>query len=378
MLTFKHSKLLLVLLFSCVFSFGQIPLDKTATVSILTCETGDELYSLFGHTAIRIQDPTNDLDVIYNYGAFDFATENFYVKFIKGDLQYFATANPYNEFLFQYTQENRSIVEQKLLLTQNQKQELFEILNKSLLSDKKYYTYKFIDRNCTNMVSNKINLVLNQKCILKNTEKGMTYREILYPYIENHFYENLGINIIFGKKVDQDGTTLFLPTQLMESLKVSKYNGKLIAAAPKTILKAIKLEQKKSIWDNFYSFCLIFILLILSRKTWVYLSYFIVISILGFFLSGVGFYSFHEEVSLNYNVLLFNPFLLVLVICFLKKKYLWVTRIAQFSIVGLTTYLLILINKPNFLMFMPMIICSYILLLYFHKRSKKELLTTVK
>ena len=372
MLTFKHSKLLLILLFSCVFSFGQIPLDKKATISILTCEKGDELYSLFGHTAIRIQDPTNDLDVIYNYGAFDFATENFYVKFIKGDLQYFATANPFNEFLFQYTQENRSIVEQKLLLTQNQKQELFEILNKSLLSDEKYYTYKFIDRNCTNMVSNKINLILNQKCIVKNTERGMTYREILFPYIENHFYENLGINIIFGKKVDQDGTTLFLPTQLMESLKFSKYNGRLIAAAPKTILKAIKLEQKKSVWNNFYSFCLIFILLILSRKIWVYLSYFIVISILGFFLTGVGLYSFHEEVSLNYNVLLFNPFLLVLVICFLKKKYLWVIRIAQFSIAALTTYLLILINKPNFLMFMPMIICSYILLSIFIKEVKKN------
>lgn len=359
-------------------SFGQIPLDKNAKISILTCEKGNELYSLFGHTAIRIQDASNDLDVVYNYGTFDFATKNFYLRFIKGDLKYFVTANTYNEFFYEYTIENRSIYEQTLHLTTIQKQQLFDTLNKSLLTDEKYYTYKFIDRNCTNMVVDKINQTLGENCIVKTTEKGKTYREILFPYIENHFYENLGINIIFGKKVDEDGKKLFLPNQFMESLKITKLNGKPISEDPRTILKATPEEPKKSLWNNYYSFCLIFLLIAISRKSWMYLSYFAIIGILGIFLSVVGFYSFHEEVANNYNVLLFNPLLLLLIFYFWKKKFDWVKRITQIIILLLGFYIIILLNKPNFIMFLPMIICSGVSLFYFLKKSKRELLSAVK
>lgn len=375
----KLSLLLFIILFlKGFFSHGQIPLDKNASLSILTCEKGNELYSLFGHTAIRIKDMANDLDVVYNYGTFDFATENFYLKFIKGDLQYFATANPFNEFFYEYTLQNRSIYEQKLNLTYEQKQQLFNALNKSLLSNEKYYTYKFIDKNCTNMVADKINQTLQHDYIVKVSEQGMTYREILFPYIENHFYENLGINIIFGKKVDESGNRLFLPNQLLESLKVAKLNGKRIAEDPKTILKATPEAPKKSLWNNYYSFCLIFVLVILSRKLWIYLSYFVLIGLLGIFLTLVGFYSFHEEVANNYTVLLFNPLALLLVVCFWRKKFIWVKKITLFCLALLGIFSIILFNKPNLLLFLPMIICSGILLYFFYKRSKQELLSTIK
>ena len=378
---FKNKLSFLLLLFVVLntnFMFGQMPLSENTKVSILTCEKGNELYSIFGHTAIRIHDNLNALDVVYNYGTFDFNTQNFYLKFIKGDLQYFVTANSFNEFFYQYTIENRSIYEQNLKLTTIQKQQLFDALNKSLLTDEKYYTYKFIDRNCTNMVVDKINQTLGQNCIVKTTEKNKSYREILFPYVENHFYENLGINVIFGKKVDEAGEKLFLPNQLMESLKVSKFNGKLIADEPKTILKADVEKPFKSIWNNFYSFILIFILILISRKSWIYATYLVIIGLLGIFLSLVGLYSFHEEVANNYNVLLFNPILLFLVFSFWKKNYVWVKRTTQISIVMLVLFIIIMINKPNLGMFTPMIICSGILLNYFLKRSKRELLSSIK
>ena len=370
--------LLLLFVLKNSLTFGQIPLNKNAEISILTCEKGNELYSLFGHTAIRIQDTSNDLDVVYNYGTFDFATTNFYLKFIKGDLKYFVTANTYNEFFYEYTIENRSIYEQTLNLTSIQKQQLFDALNKSLLTDEKYYTYKFIDRNCTNMVVDKINQTLGQNCIVKTTEKGKTYREILFPYVENHFYENLGINVIFGKKVDEDGKKLFLPNQFMESLKIAKINGIPIAERPNTILKATPEEPKKSLWNNYYSFCLILLLITISRKSWIYLSYFALLGLLGIFLSVVGLYSFHEEVANNYNILLFNPLLLVLIVCFWRKKFIWVKRIVQFSLLLLGFFVVLLLNKPNLLMFLPMIICSGVLLFYFLKTSNQELLSAIK
>ena len=76
----------LLLIFN--FSFGQnLQLSKEAQVSVLTCGLGNESYSFFGHTAIRVADPANNIDVVYNYGAFDFRTPNFVAKFAKGDLQ---------------------------------------------------------------------------------------------------------------------------------------------------------------------------------------------------------------------------------------------------------------------------------------------------
>src|SRR6478609_3884171 len=74
-------------------------LSKNATISVMTCGTGNELYSLFGHTAIRVRDRENNLDVVYNYGAFDFDTPNFVMKFTKGDLDYYITNDRYIDFI---------------------------------------------------------------------------------------------------------------------------------------------------------------------------------------------------------------------------------------------------------------------------------------
>ena len=139
-------------------SFGQnLLLSKDAHVSVLTCGTGNESYSLFGHTAIRISDPYNNIDVVYNYGAFDFNTPNFVLKFIKGDLQYFAVAHSYTDFINEYNYEKRSVYEQELNIPENLKQKLFDNLNTSLTSGDSHYTYKFIDKNCTSMVVDIIN-----------------------------------------------------------------------------------------------------------------------------------------------------------------------------------------------------------------------------
>ena len=354
-------------------SFGQMPLSKNTKVSVLTCGKGNELYSVFGHTALRIKDDSNSLDVVYNYGMFDFRTENFYLKFIKGDLQYFVSAYAYNEFFYEYTLENRSIYEQELQLSAVQKQALFDSLNETLFSDKKYYTYKFIDRNCTTKVMDDINSVVQQNCVTKTTNLDKTYREILYPYVENHFYENLGINVIFGKKVDNLGEKLFLPNELMESLKTAKLNGKLLAGEPKIILRATETNTPMSLWNNFYTFCILFVLLIISRKKSIYLTVLTVFGLFGVFLSLVGLYSYHQEIAYNYNVLLFNPSFLLLLYFYWRKKHKWLNYICFINLVLLGVFVIILSNKPNLIMFSPMIISSAVILVYFYNWSRNKI-----
>jgi hypothetical protein len=304
-------KLLFALLILISFNgFSQnISLSNQAKVSILTCGTGPESYAMYGHTGIRIQDSLNNLDVVYNYGAFDFSTPNFIGRFIKGDLQYFVTNGSFIDFYYNYQVENREIIEQELELNPNQTNRLFQQLNHSVYSDDRFYTYKFIDRNCTTMVVDKINGILGKEYIKSNTS-NQSYREILYPYMSN-FYMKLGIQLIFGAKVDEPAARLFLPYEFKDAISATKVNGNKIEKSNSKILQVSKPEIPFNWLNSIYSLITALFIFVLLNKKWIKISYFIFAGLLGLFFSLVGLYSLHEEILWNYNILLFNPLLLI-------------------------------------------------------------------
>ena len=357
----KKTFCLALLLFS-LSNFGQqFTLSEKAKASIITCDTGNESYSLFGHTAIRISDSINNLDVVYNYGAFDFSTPNFVAKFTKGDLQYFAVANSFSNFINQYTYENRSVFEQELIIPLAYKQKLFDNLNTSLASSESHYTYKFIDKNCTSMVVDMLNKTLDSEIIIKKTDTDKTYRSILYPYFDHFFYDKLGTSVIFGKKVDEYGTRLFLPFELHKSLQQIQLENHPICKESKAILE-FKKENPSSWWNNIYTYLLFLgLILVLNRKS-IHNLYFFVLGLLGIFFVFVGFYSFHQELANNYNVLLFNPTLLILLYFILTKNKKWIINLSIFNILSLVIYLVILFNKAHFLIVLPLLLTSMVLL----------------
>ncbi|WP_395050114.1 DUF4105 domain-containing protein [Flavobacterium sp.] len=361
------------LLISSMSSFGQNRiLSKNARVSIITCETGNESYSLFGHTAIRITDLENNLDLVYNYGAFDFATPNFVAKFAKGDLQYFAVVNAYSDFMTQYTYEQRSVYEQKLNVPLIYKQKLFDNLSTALASSESYYTYKFIDKNCTSMVVDILNKTLGSKIIVKKTDTDKTYRSILYPYFDNSFYEKLGTSIIFGKKVDEYGTKIFLPLELHKSLKQIKFENYLLCKESKTLLE-FKKESHNSWWDTIYTYVLFLGLILILNKKSIDQFYFLIMGLLGLFFGFMGFYSFHEELAYNYNILLFNPTLLVLYYYMLRKNKKWTINLSVINILFIVAYLIIMINKAHLLIVLPLVITSLVLLTKIAIKNSKRI-----
>jgi hypothetical protein len=378
MLLQKLKSILFLGILLCLFPFSKINaqhlvLSDKAEISILTCDSGNELYSLFGHTALRIKDELNAVDAVYNYGYFDFRTPNFYLKFVKGDLQYFVAIDNFNDFLAEYVYEQRGVFEQKLNLTTLQKQKIFDDLNAVLASDNRFYTYKFIDRNCTSMVVDVINKNINAPISNKVKDSGKTNRTILYGYLSSHFYENLGINIMFGAKTDRQFDKIYLPLQLMESLKISKNDKLPISSDTKILNINSATELPFSLWNNCYSYLLFFILIALWNKKAVYISYFVVNGLLGIFLFWAGFYSLHEELSLNYNILLFNPLLLLLAFFIVKKKFRLALKTAYLYSFFILIYFGLMLNKPHFLMFSPMIATNLILLTRIILANRKKL-----
>ena len=360
--------LFLAFIFINVSSFAQnITLSDNAKVSIFTCGRGDELYTTFGHTAIRIKDETSNIDVVYNYGAFDFNTDNFYLKFVKGDLQYFINATSFEDFIYEYQMEKREVIEQTLNFSTSQKQQIFELLNASLFSEERSYTYKFIDRNCTTMVVEKINKIIGKELIQKVDDTSISYRQLLYPYFANHFYYKLGINIIFGSKTDSKAIKLFLPSELMHSLDKLIINGTPLVSKKETLVQGNDIITKFYFGESIYFIALLLFVLTITNNKKVFKTYLFISGLLGLFLSLVGLYSLHKELLWNYNALLFNP--LFLLIPFLKVQ--WYRKLIQICFVLIGIYLIILITKPHILLMVPFIITTIYFLWKLQKLENK-------
>lgn len=342
-------------------------LSDRAVVSVLTCGTGSELYSLFGHTAIRVYDPFEGIDRVYNYGMFDFETPNFYGRFVKGDLLYFVDYTNYENFVRSYFYENRSIVEQVLNLNQLQKQQVWDALNQALEESNKYYTYKFIDQNCTTKVVDVINSVIDQPVKVDIPGNTATYRTILNTYLSDRYFEKLGINLIFGNKVDQSAQSLFLPDKFEEGLRLSTNSNQPLV---KEEVKVYSPEKSEGfVWWNTYVFALVctFVLAI-GVKTKVGRNiFFIVAGVFGMFFFGAGFYSLHSELLNNNVVFLLNPLLIVLP--FIRKRL----NTIIFAVYGavLLLYVGLNITSEKLLITMPIILLMTFALVIEYKEKAK-------
>jgi len=358
---------LLILLFfslSTFKTFAQIPLSDKAEISLLTCGSGNELYSVFGHTAIRVFDPTKNINTVYNFGTFDFDTPNFYPKFVKGDLQYFISVASYRDFIYEYQYYGRDVYEQILNLTNYQKQKIADELNGILFSDKKYYTYKFIDRNCTTMVADIVNKQV--PISLENSDRGKTYREIIYSYLQdNHFYENLGVNLLFGYKTDNTSEKLFLPKELMEGIgNTNIKNGQPLVKLKKTIVEKKEQTTSFSFLNSLYSYLLLtLVLLILTTKKAGYNTYLVFAGLMGLLFCFVSLYSSHNELLLNYNILLFNPLFLLIAITSPKKRKTLLKRLIHASFILLAIYLILIITNVHIWLMLPLLFVNSVALI---------------
>ncbi|ENA1796364.1 DUF4105 domain-containing protein [Flavobacterium psychrophilum] len=359
------TKKILLLLSLIQFSISycqQLTISESTKVSIITVGVADEVHSLYGHTALRIQDYKSNFDLVYNYGMFDFATENFVAKFAKGNLQYYAAAYPYADFEYNYREDNRSIYEQVLNFSFLEKQSLFNKLNASLLPENTFYTYKFIDRNCTTKVIDIVNEVLENKPIAKKNRDHTTYREVLFPYAKNHFYEQLGINIIFGQKADNQATTIFLPLDLFDNLKTISYKNEPLVSETNTIFEANRTTPV-SYLDSIYSLIIILLLFVVLNKKATNIIYFSVLGLIGLLFSFMSIYSFHKELFWNYNILLLNPLFLFLVFFIIKNNTKWIKKTSLLCFLCLGSYCIYMFGKIHFIIVLPIIIATFVLLL---------------
>ena len=213
----------LLLLFGFFTSSQLIAQDSSKAalqISILTCAPGEDVYTAWGHTAIRIIDSAKQTDIVYNFGTFDFNTPNFLVEFVKGNLNYFLSADDFQNFIAEYQYYGRTIKEQVLILSDAEKIKWHNALQKNLEGNNRYYLYNFITDNCTTRVKDGFYQFVNTQVPPSNIKSFRTH-VVEAPYQQGIPWIGLGIDVLLGAVSDQTPTALqagFLPDLLFEQL----------------------------------------------------------------------------------------------------------------------------------------------------------------
>jgi hypothetical protein len=225
----KYAVFFLRLLLSvnlCLFqsSESHAQANSGLRISLLTCSPGDELYAIFGHSAMRVIDTSAGTDIVFNYGTFNFNEEDFYIKFMRGKLRYYLSTQYFADFRDIYLFEGRKITEQVLALSETEKVQMFNMLVDNLREEKKYYLYDFFLDNCTTRLRDLIVSSHRPSPLLPAVmPENTTFRNAIHQYLDkgNKDWSKLGIDILLGARTDAIMTSAqqqFLPDNLMIAL----------------------------------------------------------------------------------------------------------------------------------------------------------------
>ena len=236
-------------------------------ISLLTCTPGEELYSTFGHSALRIIDSNSVTDHVYNFGTFNFDDAGFYLKFIRGQLRYYVNVEEFEDFKFSYITENRGITEQLLNFSAAEKIAIHRALIENIKEENKFYMYDFFYDNCTTRLRDIIVKFHSPTPLLPAVmPTKYTFRNAIHQYLDNNHkcWSKFGIDILLGAPTDAVMTSSqqqFLPENLMHALD-STQNTNMVSSS-KNLYLLSDVNNKPSFFTPLFLFSSILALFII-------------------------------------------------------------------------------------------------------------------
>ena len=289
-------------------------------ISLLTVSPGEELYSTFGHSALRVTDSVSHNDIVYNYGTFNFDESGFYMKFIRGKLTFYLSTDDYDSFINENQQEQRATTEQVLNLTCTEKYNMILLLQANMMGDNRKYKYDFTFDNCTTRLRDLIEKSADADVHFGNILKTKkNFRDLIYEYLDKNDkqWSKLGIDILLGRPTDaimQPREVMFLPDYLMNTLDNTTIDSRRIVS-DKHDLYNVNL---KPVTVNYFThplfiFSCLFVLIVLlsfSKNTFIKKMLigfdgflFFIIGLLGILLLFMWFGTDHRMCKDNFNLL---------------------------------------------------------------------------
>ena len=315
---------------------AQLQLSKESEVSILTIGPGFVLNDAFGHSAIRIKDPLQNIDLIFDYGRYDFQAKGFYLNFAKGKLDYEIGWTYSDDFISNHKLQQRRVTAQIINLTLKEKQNLFEVLQTNIQPQNKSYSYDFFYNNCATKIKDVLVDTSNKNISFLTREnfEQLSFRELIRSHVPQNSWGGLGIDAALGSVIDRLASVeehLFLPKYLDEILKHSKFDPE----ATKLVLRSEVLNQtQKSKPSTFWWSPLVILGLVSitiigmtyydwtskSRNKFLDAMIFFTTGSIGILILFLWFANDHTATAYNYNFLWAFGFNLLMLPTVLKPK----------------------------------------------------------
>lgn len=341
-----------LLTYPFIYSFIFLANAQDYQISLLTCDPGDQLYSAFGHSAIRVLDKENNQDIVFNYGTFDFNTPFFYVKFTQRTLDYMLSVSTYERFLYEYNYFNRNVREQVLDLNPEQAKQLVQFLQINYLPENRFYRYDFFYDNCATRIRDAFETILG-KNLDWNEEPNpeqKTFRNLIDEYVYPLPWADFGIDLALGAVIDVDAKERekqFLP----DYMEAAFARAQIVGDGPtRPLVKSnhvvLEFPGRTSQMDFFNPYVVWWLFaigaMILTffgyKKKRLFkgfdIAFFTVLGLLGLLIVLLWFFTFHSQTKSNWNILWAFPGHLVLAIALFRGSIKpWVKKYLLFALV---------------------------------------------
>jgi hypothetical protein len=330
--------------------------EDSTEIFLLTCLPGRDVVTIYGHSAIRILKTSDRLDSVYSWGVIDFQAPNFVWKFAKGRLKYRIDSDSYSRFLQGYFLEQRSVISQKVNLTNKEKELLIFLINNNMKPENKFYLYNFFYDNCSSRVRDIIEKITGERLLYPKEyfKDQPSFRGMINRAQKPMPWDTFGTDLLIGISGDKKAgfrDQMFLPEDLMKnlSLMMIKSSDTIIPLLqkPETVLDFEPTNKTyKIFFSPLFMFGILFtIILILSfQNKWQKIIdftdklLFFVFSVLSILMVFFNFFTDHQAMKMNLNIIWLNPLIIIAFITlFTKSKHpIW------FKIVFLITSIFLL------------------------------------
>ena len=325
--------------------FSEIDPMDSVEVSLITCSPHEEIYSLYGHSALRWHDlhktgPTAGQDLVFNWGLFNFNKPYFVLRFVFGLTDYELGTINYEYFVPYYRKWGSSVTEQVINLTNDEKRNLKKALAENLKPENKVYRYNYFYDNCSTRPRDIIERSLNGKVEWADREDYKpTFREMVRECNRNHDWSRFGNDILLGLKADFKTDRIeqeFLPMNLMQDMAMAQVyvNGEyrpLVKEQRDVLPPGVQMIEPDWILSP-TEMAIIIVLVALSimfaewkqKKCFIWWDVMLMVveGLIGLLLT-VMIFSQHPTTSINLNILLFNPLPLFFIPSVIKGRNTW-------------------------------------------------------
>ena len=295
-------------------------------ISLLTCSPHEAIYSLYGHTAIRINDQRNGEDLAVNYGLFSFEKPHFVLRFLFGLTDYEMGIEPFEAFCRQYRYYGSSVTQQVLNLTNEEKWNIVTAVNINYMPENSVYRYNYFYDNCTTRAVDMLTTHLADAHVVFEGEqqKYPSFREMVHGCLPHHPWNRFGNDMLLGVKADCK-TTLrehqFLPANAMDDFCHAMIVGQDGSNRPLVLREEIVVpEGAQDVWKDFPLspkdvFLIVLAITVLitlleaytKKVLWGYDALLMILCGLAGIVLFLMLFSQHPTVRVNLLLLLLNP-----------------------------------------------------------------------